>query len=171
MGSSQSAEKLHCNRYLNGQGPPSLVQQANGAVGEIYSVQNGCQPEGQMTWEVFHRGLPAFPNSNTLQVTFTFTDGTQTGKHPHPGQPYTGLQFSTYLPENHDGRRLLKLLDKAFSQKLLFTIATNTDGKDLVTTAIIPLKTQPGRGSGNDVYPDSEDMKNVRKLLKDIGIE
>lgn len=27
MGSSQSSEKLHCNRYLDGQGPPSLVQQ------------------------------------------------------------------------------------------------------------------------------------------------
>lgn len=27
MGSGQSSDKFHCNRYLNGQGPPSLVQQ------------------------------------------------------------------------------------------------------------------------------------------------
>ncbi|XP_068160439.1 E3 ubiquitin-protein ligase DTX3L1 isoform X2 [Antennarius striatus] len=161
MGSSQSTEKLHCNRYLNGQGPPSFVQQANEAVDGVYSAQNGCQPQGEMTWEILHRVLPAFPNSNTLQVNFTFTDGVQTEKHPHPGQPYTGLQISTFLPDNHDGRKLLKLLEKAFDRKLLFMISTNKDGKDVVTTKIIPLKIQPDGGSGQSQGSSFKGIPNL----------
>lgn len=71
----------------------------------------------------------------------------QQEKHPHPGRPYAGLQFCTYLPDNRDGRQLLKLLEKAFNEQLLFTIATSEDGEDVVTTAFIPLKTQPNGGS------------------------
>uniref|UniRef100_A0A3B5BGF1 E3 ubiquitin-protein ligase n=1 Tax=Stegastes partitus TaxID=144197 RepID=A0A3B5BGF1_9TELE len=107
MGSGQSSDKLHCNRYLDGQGPPSE-------------------------------------------------------KHPHPGQPHAGLRLCAYLPDNREGRRVLKLMDKAFNQKLLFTVATNEDGEDVVATASIPLK---------GGYPDSEYLKTVRKLLKDKGIE
>uniref|UniRef100_A0A3B4VEF0 E3 ubiquitin-protein ligase n=2 Tax=Seriola TaxID=8160 RepID=A0A3B4VEF0_SERDU len=107
MGSGQSSDKLHCNRYLNGHGPPSLQE-----------------------------------------------------KHPHPGQPYSGLRLCAYLPDSREGRRVLKLLDKAFNHQLLFTVSTNNDGGDVIT-ASIPL----------DGYPDSDYLKTVRKLLKDKGIE
>lgn len=68
-------------------------------------------------------------------------------KHPHPGQPYAGLRLCAYLPDNREGRRVLKLIDKAFNQQLLFIVATNKDGEDMVTTASIPLKTQPDGGN------------------------
>ncbi|XP_044032684.1 E3 ubiquitin-protein ligase DTX3L1 isoform X1 [Siniperca chuatsi] len=191
MGSGQSSDKFHCNRYLNGQGPPSLVQQANEGVNGMHRALNGCQPEGQMTWVILHRDLPGFPDDNTLQMNYVFPDGMQTEKHPHPGQPYKGLRLCAYLPDNREGRRVLKLLDKAFNQQLLFSVATNKDGKDMVTTASIPLKTQPDGGSKvhsetpqqhpkncrshlpqlSDSYPDSDYLKIVRKLLKDKGIE
>lgn len=166
MGSGQSSDTFHCNRYLNGKGPPSLVQQANEGVNGM-SALNGCQPEGQMTWVILHRNLPGFPDDNTLQINYLFPDGTQTKKHPHPGQPYRGLRLCAYLPDNHEGRRVLKLLDKAFNQQILFTVATNKDGEDIVMTAFIPLKTQPDGGSRVDGYPDADYLKTVRKLLKD----
>ncbi|XP_070784365.1 E3 ubiquitin-protein ligase DTX3L1 [Enoplosus armatus] len=171
MGSSQSSDKFHCNRYLNGQGPPSLVQQATGEVNGMRRALNGCQPEGQVTWVVLHRDLPGFPDDNTLQMNYIFPDGIQTEKHPHPGQPYAGLRLCAYLPDNREGRKVLKLLDKAFDQHLLFCVATNKDGEDMVTTASIPLKTQADGGNRVDGYPDPDYLKIVRKLLKDKGIE
>ncbi|CAK6981756.1 E3 ubiquitin-protein ligase DTX3L1 [Scomber scombrus] len=171
MGSGQSSEKLHCNRYLNGQGPPSLVQQANEEVNGMHKELNGCQPQGQMTWVILHRDLPGFPDNNTLQINAIFPDGIQTEKHPHPGQPYAGLRLCAYLPDNRDGRKVLRGLEKAFNQQLLFTVATNKNGEDIVTTASIPLKTQPDGRNMVDGYPDPDYLKTVRKLLRDKGIE
>ncbi|KAM7390882.1 hypothetical protein PAMA_008876 [Pampus argenteus] len=171
MGSGQSSEKLHCNRYLNGQGPPPLVQQANEGLNGMGKELNSCQPEGQMTWVILHRDLPGFPDNNTLQINYIFPDGIQTEKQPHPGQPYAGLRLCAYLPDNREGRKVLRGLDKAFNQQLLFTVTTNIDGEDMVTTASIPLKTQPDGGNKADGYPDPDYLKTVRKLLKDKGIE
>ncbi|XP_029314083.1 E3 ubiquitin-protein ligase DTX3L1 [Cottoperca gobio] len=171
MGSSQSSDKLHCNRYLNGQGPPSLVQQANEEVNGIHKVQTSCQPKGQMTWVILHRDLPGFPDDNTLQMNYIFPDGVQTEKHPHPGQPYAGLRLCAYLPDSREGRKVLKLLDKAFNMQLLFTVVSNKDGEDTIAAASIPLKTQAERRGADDGYPDPEYLKNVRKLLRDKGIE
>ncbi|XP_040922307.1 E3 ubiquitin-protein ligase DTX3L1 isoform X2 [Toxotes jaculatrix] len=123
-----------------------------------------------MTFVVLRRDLPGFPNDNTLQINYIFPDGIQTGKHPHPGQPYPGLRLCAYLPDSREGRKVLKLLDKAFNQQLLFAVATSKDGRDLVTPSI-PLKTQPDGGSRDDSYPDSDYLKTVRQLLKDKGIE
>ncbi|XP_042366660.1 E3 ubiquitin-protein ligase DTX3L1 [Plectropomus leopardus] len=171
MGSAQSSDKLHCNRYLRGHGPPSLVQQANGEVNGLYRVQSGCQPEGKMTWVILHRDLPGFPYVNTVQINFVFPDGIQTDKHPHSGQPYTGLRLCAYLPENREGWKVVKLLEKAFNHQLLFTVSTNKDGEDMVTAASIPLKTQTDGGSRAGGYPDPDYLKTVRKLLREKGIE
>lgn len=65
-----------------------------------------------------------------MTETFVMQD-----KHPHPGQ-----QFSTYLPDNTEGRRVLKLLQKTFEQQLLFTVVARGDGLDVITPSI-PLKT------------------------------
>ncbi|CAJ1082460.1 E3 ubiquitin-protein ligase DTX3L [Xyrichtys novacula] len=171
MGSNHSSDKLHCNRYLDGQGPPSLVQQANDEVNRVQGGPHNSQPEGQMTWVVLHRDLPGFPDDNTIQISYIFPDGIQTDKHPHPGQPYTGLRLLAYVPDCREGKKVLKLLEKAFDQQLLFTVATNEDGKDVVTTASIPLKTQQDGGSTVGGYPDPEYLKTVKQLLKDEGIE
>ena len=51
--------------------------------------------------------------------------------HPHPGKYYTGTNRTAYLPDNKDGRKVLKLLRKAFDQKLTFTIGRSmTTGRD-----------------------------------------
>ncbi|XP_071383634.1 E3 ubiquitin-protein ligase DTX3L1 [Centroberyx affinis] len=170
MGSGQSRDKFHCNQYLNGQGPPPLVHQANEEVNGTYRPFNGSQPEGQMTWVILHRDLPGFPDDNTLQINYVFPDGIQTEKHPHPGQPFAGLRLWAYLPDNREGRKVLRLLDRAFNQQLLFTIATNQHGEDVVTAGI-PHKTQPDGGTKTESYPDPDYLKTVRKLLKDKGIE
>ncbi|XP_034562634.1 E3 ubiquitin-protein ligase DTX3L [Notolabrus celidotus] len=174
MGSNQSSDKLHCNRYLNGKGPPSLrtaVSAANDEVNRVHRGPQSSQPEGQMTWVVLHRDLPGFPDDNTIQINYIFPDGIQTDKHPHPGQPYGGLRLCAYLPDSREGKKVLKLLERAFYQQLLFTVSTNTDGKDTITTTSIPLKTQPDVGSEVDGYPDPDYLKTVKQTLRDQGIE
>lgn len=57
------------------------------------------------------------------------------------------MQLCAYLPDNKEGRRVLKLLDKAFKEQLMFTVATTEDGRDIVTPASIPLKTRIDGGS------------------------
>lgn len=70
-------------------------------------------------------------------------------QHPHPGQPYTGGQICAYLPDNKEGRQLLKLLEKAFYRQLLFTVATGEDGEDTVA----PAFDQPQAGNTQWVTP------------------
>ncbi|XP_076027573.1 E3 ubiquitin-protein ligase DTX3L1 isoform X2 [Genypterus blacodes] len=124
-----------------------------------------------MTWVILNRDLPGFPDDNTVQINFLFPDGIQTEKHPHPGQPYAGLRLWAYLPDNREGRKVLRLLNKAFGRHLMFTIATNQNGDDVVTMATIPLKTQPDGGHKTDSYPDADYLKTVKRLLKEKGIE
>ncbi|XP_039903052.1 E3 ubiquitin-protein ligase DTX3L1 [Simochromis diagramma] len=170
MGSNQSSDKLYCNRYLDGQGPPSLVEQATEQANGKFSTLSGCQPDGKMTWEVINRDLAGFPNDNTLKINFSFLEGKQTKMHPHPGQNYAGGVLCAYLPDNHEGKKVLALLEKAFNQKLLFRIATNEDGEDVITTSSIPLKIQ---SEGGNIFdgPDADYLKTVKKLLNNNGIK
>lgn len=50
--------------------------------------------------------------------------------HPNPGKPFKGLQATAYLPDSSEGNRVLELLKKAFSQRLVFTVgvSNNTEG-------------------------------------------
>ncbi|XP_047205159.1 E3 ubiquitin-protein ligase DTX3L1 isoform X2 [Girardinichthys multiradiatus] len=172
MGSSQSSDKLHCNRYLKGQGPNSLVQQVNKKVDGRIIPSVGCQPKGKMTWEILHKNIPGFPDDQTLKITYVFPEGIQTEKHPNPGQPYTGSQMCTYLPDNHEGKTVLTLLEKAFNQQLLFTIAIGESGDDVVTTASVPLKIQlEEEGSMIDGYPDMNYLMTLNKVLRNKGIK
>ncbi|XP_072306465.1 E3 ubiquitin-protein ligase DTX3L1 [Eucyclogobius newberryi] len=162
MGSNQSSDKMHCNRYLNGQGPPTLERTAH-----LGPPVGSTQPPGQMTWVLLHRELPGFPNENTLQTNFTFPEGEQTEGHPRPGQPYPSLRLCAYLPDSREGRRILALLEKAFQQQLLFTVSTDLHGEDVVCPASVPLKTQPEGGVVMNGYPDEEYLKTVRRALKE----
>ena len=53
----------------------------------------------------------------------------------HPGKFYKGIQRSGYVPDNERGRLVAKLLNVAFSRRLVFTIGrSRTTGEDGVIT-------------------------------------
>ncbi|CAF5102301.1 unnamed protein product, partial [Rotaria sp. Silwood1] len=55
--------------------------------------------------------------------------------HPNPGMPYHGTTRQAFLPDNHDGRHVLGLLQKAFELRQIFTIGqSRTTGYDNVIT-------------------------------------
>ncbi|XP_076827998.1 E3 ubiquitin-protein ligase DTX3L1 [Brachyhypopomus gauderio] len=178
MGSAQSKDKMHCNRYLNGDGPPPLAEQVQSSINgprnskKRSKIVDGNQPsDGQMTMTVHRRSVPGYPKSDTIQIDFVFEDGTQTEKHPNPGQMYCGLHTQAYLPQNSEGRKVYELLKVAFDHKLLFTVTTTNTGEEGVTFSDIPLKTMESGGAKSDCYPDPNYLKTVKKILKSKGID
>ncbi|KAG8430906.1 hypothetical protein GDO86_019770, partial [Hymenochirus boettgeri] len=91
--------------------------------------------------------------------------------HPHPGTPYSGTSRTAYLPNNKEGQEVLRLLRRAFDQKLIFTIGRSrtTGAENTVTWNDIHHKTSMFSGSFG--YPDPDYLKRVRDELKAKGIE
>ncbi|XP_061096568.1 E3 ubiquitin/ISG15 ligase TRIM25-like [Conger conger] len=88
------------------------------------------QPEGQMTHLSNICGF--------IVITYNIPGGIQTEAHPNPGKPFTGIHTKSYLPDSPEGRRVLKLLQRAFEQKLIFTVAATHGAADRVIYTDIP---------------------------------
>jgi deltex-like protein len=102
---------------------------------QVYGPLIGNQPPGKMTDNVQSIRLPGFEPCGTIVISYIFDGGVQGANHPHPGQLYTGTQRRAYLPDNKEGRKVLKQLRKAFDQKLTFTIGrSSTIGTNNVIT-------------------------------------
>nr|XP_017213747.1 E3 ubiquitin-protein ligase DTX3L isoform X3 [Danio rerio] len=99
--------------------------------------------------------------------------GTMQNKHPNPGKPYYGTTRRAYLPDNHEGKEVLALLQRAFDQKLIFTVGTSTTSglENTVTWNDIHHKTSQFGGAQSYGYPDPDYLKRVKDELKAKGIE
>ena len=108
-----------------------------------YGPLTGNQPKGSMYDSFLSTYLPGFKSCGTIVISYRFPSGMQGPDHPNPGKPYTGTSRTAYLPNNDQGKKVLKLLRKAFEQKLLFTVGRSvTTGKgDCVIWNGIPHKT------------------------------
>lgn len=70
---------------------------------------------------------------NTACVLISFL--TNQKNHPNPGRSFSGAFRSAYLPDNKEGREILQLLQRAFNQKLIFTVGqSRTTGMQNVVT-------------------------------------
>lgn len=69
-------------------------------------------------------------------------------EHPNPGKRYHGATRTAYLPNNPEGNQVLRLLQRAFHQKLIFTVGTSrtTGANDAVTWNDIHHKTNTHGG-------------------------
>ncbi|XP_068102385.1 E3 ubiquitin-protein ligase DTX3L-like [Hyperolius riggenbachi] len=139
------------------------------ASGEV----RGNQPEGTMTWRTSSFNLSGFPGCGTIEISYSFPSGTQKENHPHPGRPYSGTSRTAYLPDNAEGRDILRLLRKAFDQRLIFTVGDSrtTGNTDTVTWNDVHHKTNMTGGSQYFGYPDPDYLKRVRDELKAKGVE
>ncbi|XP_072350299.1 probable E3 ubiquitin-protein ligase DTX3, partial [Scyliorhinus torazame] len=119
--------------------------------GQIYEAVMGDQPlNGSMTVardKTLH--LPGYEGSGTIVITYRFPGGCQGAEHPNPGLPYQGTTRLAYLPDCKEGRKVERLLKRAFDQRLTFTVGTSrTTGKnDVLTWNDIHHKTSPWGGA------------------------
>ncbi|XP_026521209.1 E3 ubiquitin-protein ligase DTX3L isoform X2 [Notechis scutatus] len=139
----------------------------------VYGNIKGNQPPGKMNVFKTRSSLPGHQNSGTITIHYHIFDGIQTERHPHPGKPFHGTYRTAYLPDNKEGREIVKLLQRAFEQDLVFTVGQSrtTGANDVVTWNDIHHKTSIYGGEKNFGYPDPDYLKRVREELKAKGIE
>ncbi|KAJ8276908.1 hypothetical protein GJAV_G00069250 [Gymnothorax javanicus] len=105
----------------------------------------GDQPEGQMT----AKHVKDFWGKDYICITYSIPSALQTEAHPNPGKPFDGIQTESWLPGEDSyhnvynyvtkkGEEVLKLLEKAFEQKLIFTVAATRGATNRVVFADIP---------------------------------
>ncbi|XP_018536064.1 E3 ubiquitin-protein ligase DTX3L isoform X1 [Lates calcarifer] len=139
---------------------------------DVFGVIEGDQPDGKISWTTYSSPLPGFPDCGTIVIDYHIPSGTQTEKHPNPGQYYTGVNRRAYLPNNTEGNEVLKLLKKAFDRKLIFTVGTSrtTGIENQVTWNDIHHKTSTSGGPECFGYPDPGYLSRVKEELKAKGI-
>ncbi|XP_075466042.1 E3 ubiquitin-protein ligase DTX3L [Ascaphus truei] len=137
-----------------------------------YGVVTGNQPDGRMTDIANQTKLPGY-NCGTIRIDYSIPGGTQGANHPHPGKRFSGTTRTAYLPDNTEGRHILRLLRKAFDQRLVFTVGDSrtTGTSDTVTWNDIHHKTSTHGGPSSFGYPDPGYLDRVRDELKAKGIE
>ncbi|XP_056312962.1 E3 ubiquitin-protein ligase DTX3L [Danio aesculapii] len=141
--------------------------------GEIYGSLTGTQPKGgTMTVSRDKSGLPGYERLETIVITYYIPSGSQGVEHPNPGMSYHGASRIAYLPDSTEGNHVLKLLQRAFDQRLTFTIGrSSTTGKNnVVTWNDIHHKTSRDGGPTHYGYPDPDYLKRVQDELKAKGI-
>lgn len=142
--------------------------------GEVYGILTGTQPDGgKMSVTTSSSSLPGYEKHGTITIHYYIPNGVQKQEHPSPGQPFEGVSRTAYLPDSPEGRRILKLLRRAFDQKLIFTVGrSNTSGrKNVVTWNDIHHKTSTHGGPTHYGYPDPDYLSRVRDELKVKGIQ
>lgn len=139
----------------------------------VYGKIEGDQPPGTMTSRSDGQSLSGFPNCGSIVITYIIPSGKQTENHPHPGEYFTGVSRTAYLPDNKEGKEVLHLLKKAFDQKLIFTVGTSrtTGNENQVTWNDIHHKTSRTGGTTGFGYPDPQYLSRVKEELKAKGIE
>lgn len=141
--------------------------------GEIYGSLTGTQPkEGTMNHSKDDSSLPGYEKYGTITIKYYIPSGIQGNEHPNPGQSYHGASRTAYLPDSTEGRKVLKLLERAFNQRLTFTVgrSSTTGINNVVTWNDIHHKTSRSGGPTNYGYPDPEYLKRVQDELKAKGI-
>ncbi|XP_062957805.1 E3 ubiquitin-protein ligase DTX3L [Cynocephalus volans] len=136
-----------------------------------YGAQKGNQPDGTMNYSFL--SLPGYETCGSIVITYFMKGGIQTEEHPNPGKSYSGTHRTAYLPDNDEGREILRLLCKAFKQRLIFTVGESRvlGISDVITWNDIHHKTSQYGGPEKYGYPDPDYLKRVKEELKAKGIE
>lgn len=89
-----------------------------------------------------------FETNTTISIKYDVPSDIQKSYHVNPGQRYRGKRTVAYLPNNLDGRDLLKRLKYAFMHGLTFTVGTSmtTNEQNQCTWSSIHHKSQPSGG-------------------------
>ncbi|XP_077992622.1 uncharacterized protein LOC144446677 [Glandiceps talaboti] len=140
---------------------------------EAFGTLTGNMPNGTMKDSVEASSLPGYPSCGTIIISYNFPSGKQGKEHPNPGKPYTGTQRTAFLPDNAEGREVLRLLKIAFQRRLTFTIDTSrmTGTTDTVVWNDIRHKTNKHSGAQEYGYPDPGYLDRVKDELAVKGVK
>ncbi|XP_070779028.1 serine-rich adhesin for platelets [Enoplosus armatus] len=103
-----------------------------------------------------------------IKITYCIPDGIQGEGHPSPGKPFQGGVFEAFFPDCEKTRKLLPRLEKAFRQRLTFTVMDKGTGARVIWDCI-PHKTSLHGGESG--YPDSTYLAHLSEVLTSHGIK
>ncbi|XP_061197622.1 uncharacterized protein LOC133205769 isoform X2 [Saccostrea echinata] len=140
---------------------------------KVYGKIYGDQPKGRIMFQREKRSLPGYEGHGTIIVSYIIDAEKQGREHPHPGRQLAGrLERSAFLPDNKDGRLIAKLLNIAFSRRLIFTVdkSQTTGEEDALVWNDIHHKTRRDGGPEEHGYPDGSYLKRVFEELQIKGV-
>lgn len=82
----------------------------------------GNQPNGTMKVTVDPRPVKGHEGFSTIVIRYSFPRSIQGSKHPTPGAEIPADERICYLPNTVEGQEILGLLQRAWRQRLLFTV-------------------------------------------------
>ncbi|KAL7531827.1 hypothetical protein ACHAXR_004260, partial [Thalassiosira sp. AJA248-18] len=136
----------------------------------VGAPQGKC-PSGKMSVMVDPQRCSGF-DVNSIVITYDIQAGTQLEYHESPGQKHGGKFTSAFLPNNPDGRNLLKRFKFAWMHGLTFTVGTSltTGRSNQCVWASIHHKTSTTGGVERHGYPDPGYFINCNEELNGIGV-
>jgi hypothetical protein len=113
-----------------------------------------------------------FETNTTISIKYDVPSDIQKSYHVNPGQRYRGKRTVAYLPNNLDGRDLLKRLKYAFMHGLTFTVGTSmtTNEQNQCTWSSIHHKTSTSGGVSHHGFPDPNYFYNCNKELDSLNV-
>ncbi|KAG9340279.1 hypothetical protein JZ751_021726 [Albula glossodonta] len=130
----------------------------------FYGAYTGTQPRnGSMNITRSWQHLPGY-ECGTIIIDYHFPPGIQ--------ERYSGTSRRAFLPANEEGERVLRLLNRAFNQRLLFTVGTSatTGLSNVITWNDIHHKTSMHGGPECFGYPDPGYLMRVQEELRLKGV-
>lgn len=131
----------------------------------------GNQPPGYMAWRIKSlKSLPDYEGCGTIVITFNFQGGIQGPDHANPGERFSEIFCSAYLPNNLTEVEVCNLLRRTFHERLIFTLRRSpTIGEDnKIVLNGIELKTSLTGGPAKRTpasFKFSSFNDNVKKLI------
>ena len=87
----------------------------------------GNQPVGGTMTTRTHpkQKLPGYEQHGTIEIHYDIPNGIQGKEHPNPGQHFRGTSRTAYVPNSPEGKKVVRLLRRAFDARLIFTVGTS----------------------------------------------
>ncbi|GMR32612.1 hypothetical protein PMAYCL1PPCAC_02807 [Pristionchus mayeri] len=134
----------------------------------------GNMPQGTMNHAVIAgQSLPGHPDAQgVIQIDYSIRGGVQGPQHLRPGVHFSGTHRTAYLPNNDAGRKVLRLLEKAFECKLTFTVgdSVTSGAQNVVVWNNVHHKTSMHGGPHAYGYPDPGYLERLTEELASLGI-
>lgn len=123
-------------------------------------IEIGTCPDGEMDERISVSHCAGYEDCRTISILYMVNT-----------PPYHLLRVA-YLPDNEEGRKVVKLLRIAWDRRIVFTIGTShTTSRENTLVWNIHHKTSQTGGVSCHGYPDDTYLERVTAELKSFGIE
>lgn len=133
----------------------------------------GKSPSGTMNVSRSSTSCDGYhPSVGSIVIDYSMKSELQKTYHDNPGTIQMGKTARAYLPDNTDGRKLLKRLQYAFLRGLAFTVGTSvtTGASNQCTWSSIHHKTSPHGGISSHGFPDPSYLMNCNDELNNLSV-